>query len=133
MKSMNKVRIIVQAKDDPKNLLSSPEKAASFEDGLTVVFIESGAEKGQMATELIIKGKDIFGKETIVGFSVTENNWEALMGGFIGARMRFTRMPANEYELVRHYVKDKAKRFLETLDERKRKIVEADIRKYFGL
>jgi hypothetical protein len=58
---------------------------------------------------------------------------EALMGGFIGARMRFGRMPGDQFEMVRHYVKDKAKRFLQQLMPSKREIIESDVRRFFGL
>jgi hypothetical protein len=129
---MNEVRILVQSKDDPKNLLSTAEKVEKFHEGLTVVFIESGTQRGQLAIELIIKSKDIYGKDTVVGISATENHWEALTGAFIGARMRFGRMPADQWEMVRHYVKDKARRFIESLDPAKRKVIEADVRKFFG-
>lgn len=129
---MNQVHIIVQSKDDPTNLLSSQEKADNFPEGLTVVFMEGATEKGQMGVELIFKGKDIYGRDTITGFAVTENNWEAVMGGFIGARMRFLRMPMDQYYMVRQYVKGKAQKFIETLDDRKRKIIENDIRKFFS-
>lgn len=130
---MNTVQIIVQAKDDPKNLLSSLEKAAAFEPGLTVVFMESATVKGQLGIELIFKGKDLFGKETIIGATVTENNWEALMGAFIGVRMRFGRMPQDQFEMVRHYVKQQARRFLQTLSLEKLQIVGEDVKKFFGI
>lgn len=130
---MNEVRIIVQSKDDPKNLLSTNEKIDSFADGLTVVFIESATQKGQLGIELIIKAPDINGNKTVTGFGITENNMEALMGAFIGARMRFGRMPADQWEMVRHYVKDKARRFIATLDLNKKKLIESDVRKFFGV
>lgn len=130
---MNTIKIIVQSKDDPKNLLATEEKAQALDDGLTVVFVESATEKGQLGVELIIKAVDLYGNKTITGFAVTENNMEALMGAFIGARMRFGRMPTDQWEMVRHYVKDKAKRFIESLDSSKRKLIEVDVKKFFGL
>lgn len=129
---MNLVNIVVQAKEDPKNLLSSKEKIDALQEGLTVVFIEGATSRGQLGIELIIKGKDIQGRETVIGFALTENNFEAMMGAFIGVRMRFGRMPADQWEMVRHYVKDKAKRFIATLDDRKRAVIENDVRKFFG-
>lgn len=130
---MNEVCIIVQAKDDPKNLLSTAEKAKNFRDGLTVIFMDGATEGGQIGVELIIKGVDIYGKQTIMGFAVTENNFEAMMGGFIGARMRFGRMPKDEFEIVRHYIKQKAKAFIEYLPQEKRSDVGAHVKKFFGL
>jgi hypothetical protein len=130
---MNVVKIIVQSKDDPKNILNTPEKVHELHEGLTVVFIESATEKGQLGIEFITKAPDINGNTVVTGYAITENNMEALMGGFIGARMRFGRMPADQWEMVRHYVKDKAKRFIETLDTSKRKTIESDVRKFFGV
>jgi hypothetical protein len=130
---MNEVCIIVQAKDDPKNLLSTAEKAKNFREGLTVVFMDGATEGGQIGIELIIKGVDIYGKETIVGFAVTENNFEALMGAFIGARMRFGRMPPDQFEIVRHYIKQKAKAFIQFLPVEKRSEIEPHVKKFFGL
>lgn len=130
---MNALRIIVQSKDDPKNLLSTKEKVDAFGDGLTIVFMEAATQGGQLGMELIIKGEDIFGRETIMGYPLTENNAEALMGSFIGVRMRFGRMPEDEYEIVRHYVKQQVGRFLDGLpEEQKNSIKEAAI-KFFRL
>jgi hypothetical protein len=123
----------VQAKDDPKNLLSTEEKAANFEEGLTVVFIEGATTSGQIGVELIFKGEDIYGKQTIMGAALTENNFEGLAGAFIGARMRFNRMPNDQFILVRQYVKEKAKSFLAFLSPNKRAVVEADVKRFFGL
>lgn len=128
---MNVLHIVVQSKDDPKNLLSTEEKAKDFHAGLTVVFIEAATTGGQMGMELIIKGEDIFGRETIIGFGLTENNAEALMGGLIGARMRFGRMPEDQWEMVRHYVKQQVSRFLETLTQEKRESIEVEMKKFF--
>jgi hypothetical protein len=130
---MNEVCIIVQAKDDPKNLLSTAEKAKNFREGLTVVFMDQATEGGQIGIELIIKGVDIKGNSTIIGFAVTENNWEALMGAFIGARMRFGRMPKDEFEIVRHYIKQKAKAFIQFLPAEKRSDLEPHVKKFFGI
>jgi hypothetical protein len=130
---MNQIRILVQSKDDPKNLLSTDEKAAEFPEGMTAVFMEGATKGGQLGIEFIFKSKDIDGRETITAFAVTENNYEALMGAFIGARMRFGRMPADQWEMVRHYVKEKARSFLLYLGVDKRRIIENDVRKYFGL
>jgi hypothetical protein len=130
---MNQVTILVQAKGDPKNLLDTKEKAANFQDGLTVIFMEGATQGGQIGIEFIFKGKDIYGKETIVGAAVTENNFEALAGAFIGVRMRFARMPPDQWALVRHYVKEKAKNFLAFLSPHQRNVVENDVKKFFGL
>lgn len=130
---MNQVSIIVQAKDDPKNLLSTEKKAAEFQDGLTVVFMESATTGGQIGVELIFKGEDIYGNKTIVGAQITENNFEALTGAFIGVRMRFNRMPQDQFIIVRQYVKEKAKNFLAFLSPNKRSVIEADVNKFFGL
>lgn len=130
---MNTVNIIVQSKDDPRNLLGSIEKAKALQFGLTVVFMESATKKGQLGIEFIIKGLDIFGKETIIGYTVTENNFEMLLGAFIGVRMRFGRMPDDQWEMVRHYMKDRIKNFLSTLDEAKRTTIEEPMRKFFNL
>lgn len=130
---MNTIQIIVQAKDDPKNLLSTAEKAAAFSDGMTVVFIESATTKGQLGIEFIIKDYDTNGNKVITGYGITENNMDSLMGAFLGARMRFNRMPPDQWEMVRHYVKDKAKRFLQQLTPSKREIIESDVRRFFGL
>lgn len=130
---MNQVSIIVQAKDDPKNLLSTEAKAANFQNGLTVVFMEGATSSGQIGVELIFKGEDIYGKQTIVGAVVTENNFEALAGAFIGVRMRFNRMPQDQFILVRQYVKEKAKNFLTFLSPNKRSVIESDVKKFFGL
>ncbi len=127
---MNKVRILVQTKEEPKNLLDTKAKADAFPEGLTVVLIEGATEGGQLGTELIIKGKDIYGKETISGFAITENNWESLMGAFIGARMRFGRMPADQWQLVREYLKQQITRYAEQLPEDKKEAGE-DLKKYF--
>lgn len=124
---MNTINIVVQSKDDPNNLLST-----ELPNGLTVVFIESATQKGQLGIEFIIKSDDN-GNKRITVSAITENNMEALMGAFIGARMRFGRMPTDQWEMVRHYVKDKAKRFLQTLDDSKRTIIEVDVRKFFGV
>jgi hypothetical protein len=129
---MNTLNIIVQSKDDPKNLLSSKQKADALPEGLTVVFIEAGTKGGQLGIELIIKGKDIYGNSTIMGCGLTENNMEGLMGGFIGVRMRFGRMPQDQWELVRHYVKDQVMRFMNTLEPEKRAQVEQQMRKFFN-
>lgn len=130
---MNIINIVVQSKDDPKNLLSTEQKAKDFREGMTVVFIESATNKGQLGIEIIIKAPDIYGNTTITGYQLTENNFEALTGAFLGARMRFGRMPSDQFELVRHYVKDKAKRFLATLDDAKKKVIESDVKKFFGV
>lgn len=130
---MNEVSIVIQAKDDPKNLLSTAEKAQAFREGLTVVFMDGATEGGQLGIELIIKGVDIKGEHTIIGFAVTENNWEALMGAFIGARMRFGRMPKDEFEIVRHYIKQKAKAFIEYLPLDKRDELSPHVKKFFGI
>ena len=129
---MNTLNIVVQSKDDEKNLLSTAEKVDALADGLTVVFIEGATQKGQIGIELIIKGQDINGNQTIMGYGVTENNFEALMGAFIGVRMRFGRMPQDQYELVRHYVKQQVNRFIGTLDDAKRQAVEQLLRKFFN-
>jgi hypothetical protein len=129
---MNTVNIIVQSKEDPKNLLSTPQKVKALPDGLTVIFIEAGTEKGQLGIELIIKGEDVNGNKTLIGSGVTENNMEAMVGAFIGARMRFGRMPEDEWELVRHYVKSQVNRFIGTIDEDKRKDIEPLMRKFFN-
>jgi len=130
---MNTLRIIVQSRDDLKNLLSTEEKIKKFPEGVTLVIIEAATKGGQLGFEFINKGEDIYGKQTVMGFALTENNMEGMMGGLIGARMRFGRMPKDEYELVRHYVKDQVKRFLDTLDVEKRSVIEIDIRKFFIL
>ena len=133
IRTMNYVTILVQSKDDPKNLLDSIEKASKFQNGLTVIFIENGTAAGQIAVELIFKGIDLFGKETIVGVQVTENNFEGVTGAFIGARMRFNRIPEDQFIIVRQYVKEKARNFLKYLAPYKREIVEVDVKKFFGL
>lgn len=130
---MNKVNIVIQSRDDLKNLLDSKEKVEALAEGLTVVFIEAGTKGGQLGIEFIIKGKDIYGNATVMGFGVTENNFEAMMGALIGARMRFGRMPKDEYEIVRHYVKQQVKRFLDSLDVEHRIKVEQSARKFFNL
>lgn len=130
---MNTITFIVQAKDDPKNLLSTEEKAEKFSDGLTVVFIEAGTRGGQMVMEFIYKGEDIFGNRTIMGHALTENNAEGLMGAFIGARMRFGRMPQDEWEMVRHYLKQQVTRFLESLSDERRQIIEKDAKTFFRI
>jgi hypothetical protein len=130
---MNEINIIVQSKDDPKNLLSTAEKAEGFPDGTTIVFMEAATKSGQLGIEFIMKGQDIFGNKTIMGFQLTENNMEALSGAFIGVRMRFGRMPADQWELVRHYVKQKAQAFLQSLPPDKQKAFGMDVRKFFGL
>ncbi len=129
----NIVHIIIQSKDDPKNLLSTNEKAAAFQDGLTVVFIEGATTGGQIGIELILKTPDANGNKIIVGFGVTENNWEALMGAFIGVRMRFGRMPADQWEMVRHYTKNQILRFLETLNGREKETIQVKIKKFFNI
>lgn len=130
----NEVRIIIQSKDEPRNLFSTKEKIDAFKDGLTVVFMEGqGVESGQMGIELIINGFDIRGIKAIMGFQVTENNWEAIMGAFIGCRMRFNRMPPDQWGMVRHYVKEQVKRFIETLQPEKRPLIETDLKKFFGI
>lgn len=130
---MNTVRIIVQAKDDPKNLLESIEKARTMPVGLTVVFMEGATKGGQLGIEFIIKGTDVFGNETIISYAVTENNFEGMLGAFIGVRMRFGRMPDDQWEMVRHYMKDRIKNFLSTLDDAKRTTIEEPMRKFFNL
>ena len=130
---MNTVQILVQSKDDPKNLLSTEEKAKNFREGLTVVFIEGLSHGGQIGVELIIKGVDLYGNPTIIGYPITENNFEVLMGAFIGARMRFGRMPADQFELVRHYIKQKAKAFIDYIPQEKRHDLEMYVKKFFGV
>lgn len=129
---MSTLNIVVQSRDDLKNLLDSEEKSNALPTGLTVVFIEAATKGGQLGIEFIIKGIDIYGKDTIIGYAVTENNMEGLMGGFIGVRMRFGRMPKDQWEMVRHYVKDQVMRFMATLDADKRKQIEQPIRKFFN-
>jgi hypothetical protein len=90
--------------------------------------MDGATEKGQIGIELIIKGVDINGKPTI-----TENNFEALMGAFIGARMRFGRMPPDQFEIVRHDIKQKAKAFIQFLPAEKRSELEPYVKKFFGL
>lgn len=130
---MNKVSIIIQSKDDPKNLVSTPEKAEAMREGLTVVFMESATKGGQLGIELIIKGADINGNRVINGYTVTENNFEAIMGAFIGARMRFGRMPEDQWEMVRHYVKQQVARYLETLAKDSRDLIEKSMKKFFNI
>lgn len=130
---MNVLRIVVQSRDDLQNLLDTKEKAEKFPVGMTAVFMESKTPGEQMGMELIIKGEDIFGRETIIGFTLTENNAEGLMGGFIGARMRFGRMPQDEWELVRHYLKQQVTRFIESLSDEKRNLIEEDAKKFFRI
>ena len=110
---MNTVHIHLQSKEDPKNLLSTKEKAQAFPEGLSVVFIEGGTEKGQIGIELIMRGEDIFGRETINAASVTENNFEGIVGAFIGARMRWGRMPEHEFILVQDYVRERFNDFVQ--------------------
>jgi len=133
MNTVSTLRIVVQSRDDLKNLLSTDKRIKEFPEGPTLAIIEAVTKGGQLGFEFINKGKDIYGKETVMSFALTENNAEAMMGAFIGARMRFGRMPQDEYELVRHYVKDQVKRFLNTLDAEKRSVIEIDIRKFFIL
>src|SRR5689334_4626847 len=130
---MNELRIIVQSKDDPKNLVDTREKYNQFPDGLTVVFMEAATKGGQLGMELMTKGEDIFGRVTLVGYTLTENNAEALMGAFIGARMRFGRMPEDQWAMVRHYVKQQAVRFLESLPEEKRNVIDEELKKFFRI
>jgi hypothetical protein len=130
---MNTVNILIQSKDDPKNLLTTAEKAKAFPEGLTVVFIEGATQGGQLGIELIYKGQDIFGKETIMGHPVTEMNWEKIMGIFIAARMRFGRMPEDQWEMVRHYVKEQVTRFRDQLPEDKQKFIDEDLKKFFRI
>lgn len=130
---MNTVNLIVQSADDPKNLLSSKEKAAELPLGLTVVYMEKATERGHLGVELIFKGPDAYGNNTIMVAGVTENNFEGIMGGFIGARMRFGRMPENEYEVVRHYVKQQVTRFIDTLDADDREMIEDKMKHFFGV
>ena len=130
---MNEITIIVQGKDDPKNLLSTDGKAENFREGLTVVFMEGATEGGQLGIEFIFKGVDIFGNPTIIGHALTENNYENLMGAFIGVRMRFGRMPQDQFEMVRHYIKQKAKAFIEYLPLEVREEYSVYVKKFFGL
>ena len=104
---MNEVCIIVQAKDDPKNLLSTAEKAKNFREGLTVVFMDQATEGGQLGVELIIKGVDIYGKETIVGF---------------GAPMRFGRMPPDQWALCSPLRERESKKFSRLLYRRTKEV-----------
>jgi hypothetical protein len=130
---VNEIRIVVQAKGDPKNLLSNKQKQADFHTGMTVVFMEAATEGGQLGIEFIVKGEDINGNHTINAYAITENNMEALMGAFIGTRMRFGRMPKDQWEMVRHYVKQQATRFLEQLPVSKLQLVGDDVKKFFGI
>lgn len=130
---MNTINVIVQSKDDPKNILSTVEKADSFPNGLSAIFMENATLKGQLGIELVFKGEDLYGNETIVGHQITENNFEALMGAFIGVRMRFGRMPEDQWEMVRHYLKDQVERFLNCLSPEKRRAIEFDAKRFFRM
>lgn len=130
---MTELRIVVQAKDDPKNLLSTKEKAEQFSNGFTIVFMQSATQSGSIGVEFIYKGPNIYGQENIVSAVITENQFEGLMGAFIGVRMRFGRMPKDQWEMVRHYMKDKAKQFLEFVAPDKRKFIENDVKRFFGI
>ena len=130
---MNHLHIIVQAKGDPQNLLNSKAKTDALPEGMTVVLIEGATSGGQLGIEFIFKGRDIYGNHTIMGYTLTENNFEALMGSFIGVRMRFGRMPADEFEIVRHYVKQQVKRFIDQLPADKQAVISEDLHKWFRI
>lgn len=115
---MNTVHIHLQAKDDPKNLLSSKEKAQGFPEGLSVIFMEEGTAKKQIGIELIIRGNDIFGRETINAATVTENNFDGVMGAFISARMKWGRMPENQFDLVQYYIRERFNDFVNFITEK---------------
>jgi hypothetical protein len=109
---MNTLNILVQSKEDPKNILNTDEKVKAFPDGMTVVFMEGATKGGQMGIEFIIKGKDDNDNSVLISHGLTENNMEALCGALIGTRARFGRMPKDEYESVRYYVKQQVNRFI---------------------
>jgi len=92
---MNKIEIVIQSKDTPKDLY----RKGKISDGLTVAIMEKATESGQMAVEFLIS---IDGHVTSA--VVTENNFESLMGAFLGARAMWGRLPKDEFELVRYYV-----------------------------
>ena len=55
------------------------------------------------------------------------------MGAFIGVRMRFGRMPKDQFEIVRHYVKQKAQAFIQYVPEEKRSEFTPLIKRFFGV
>lgn len=117
---MNQVHIHFQGKEDPKNILSTKEKAKDFPHGLTVVFMEEATQGKQIGVELIMRGDDIFGRETINAATVTENNFDGILGAFVAARIRWGKMPVGQFEMVQTHVREQFDLFIEYLIEKYR-------------
>jgi len=92
---MNILNIVIQSDKDDKDLY----RKGKLSDGLTVAIIQNGTTKGQLALEFFIS---IDGHVTSA--VVTENNFEGLIGAFVGAKMRFDRMISSETSLINHYL-----------------------------
>lgn len=130
---ISELKILVQSREDIKDLLSTQEKVNEFPEGMTAVFMEAATKGGQLGIEFIIKARDFNGNMVLTSYVLTENNMEALMGAFLGVRMRFGRMPLDQYEMVRHYIKEQVRRFLGTLSPDVKALVDHAAKRFFGI
>jgi len=113
---MNKVYMHFQEGNQKGTLVNTPEKARQLETVIHIIFMKEATEGKQIVVDFLIKGVDVFGRETIMQYAITERNMDGVVGAFIGCRIRWGTMEPDQMAVIKMYLNEQSEQILKQID-----------------